>query len=60
MMLETLGQKGSFLTTVIGDFNVSCNNWYNHNKVSSIDSIRLYQLTNESTYLLQFVLLVLA
>lgn len=57
MMLETLGQKGSFLTTVIGDFNVNCNNCNNHNKASSIDSIifqfGLYQLTNESTYLLQ-------
>ena len=34
MMLKTLAQKGSFLTTIIGDFNAKSCNWYSHDKIS--------------------------
>ena len=34
MTFETLGQKGSFLTTVIGGFNAKSNNWYRHDETS--------------------------
>ena len=61
MALETLAQKGSFLTTIIGDFNAKSCNWYNHDKTnfegSTIESItsqfELHQLLNEPTHLLQ-------
>ena len=60
MTLETLAQKGSFLTTIIGDFNAKSCNWYNYNKVrfegSTIESITsqfgLHQMINETTHLL--------
>ena len=32
--LETLAQNGSFLTTIIGDFNAKSCNWYYHDKTS--------------------------
>ena len=59
--LETLAQKGSFLTTIIGDFNVKSCNWYSHDKTncegSTIESITskfgLHQLIIEPTHLLQ-------
>ena len=61
MMLETLAQKGSFLTTITGDFNAKSCNWYSHDKTSfegsTIESITsqfgLHQLINEPTHLLQ-------
>ena len=61
MMLETLVQKGPFLTTIIGDFTAKSCNWYSHNKTSfkgsTIKSITsqfgLHQLINEPTHLLQ-------
>ena len=61
MTLETLAQKGSFLTTVTGDFNAKSNIWYKHDKTSfkgsTIESIitqfGLHQLINEPTHLLQ-------
>ena len=61
MTLETLAQKGSFLTTIIGDFNAESCNWYSHDKKnfegSTIESITsqfgLHQLINEPTHLLQ-------
>ena len=61
MALETLAQKGSFLMTIIGDFNAKSCNWYSHNKTrfegTAIESItsqfRLYQWINEPTHLLQ-------
>ena len=61
MTLETLTQKGSFLTTIIGDFNAKSYNWYSHDKTSfegsNIESITsqfgLHQLINEPTHLLQ-------
>ena len=34
MTLETLAQKGSFLTTIIGDFNAKSCNWYSHDKTN--------------------------
>ena len=34
MTLETLEQKGSFLTTFIGDFNAKSCNWYSHDKTN--------------------------
>ena len=34
MTLETLAQKSSFLTTIIGDLNAKSCNWYNHDKTS--------------------------
>ena len=34
MTLETLAQKGSFLTTIIGDFNAKSCNWYGHDETS--------------------------
>ena len=60
MTLETLEQKGgSFLTTVIGDFNAEYNNWCRHDKTSvegsNVESIisqfGLHQLINEPTHL---------
>ena len=61
MTLETLAQKDSFLTTIIGDFNAKSCNWYSHDKTnfqgSSIESITsqfgLHLLINEPTHLLQ-------
>ena len=61
MTLETLAQKGSFLTTIIGDFNAKSCNWYSHDKMSfkgsTIESITsqfgLHQLINEPRHLLQ-------
>ena len=61
MTLETLAQKGSFLTTIIGDFNAKSFNWYSHDKTnfegSNIESTTsqsgLHQLINEPTHLLQ-------
>ena len=54
-------QKGSFLLTIIGDFNAKSCNWYIHDKTSfegsTIESITsqfgLHQLINEPTDLLQ-------
>ena len=44
MTLQTLAQKGSFLTTIIGDFNAKSCNWYSHDKKnfegSTIESIK--------------------
>ena len=34
MTLETLAQKGSFLTTIIGEFNAKSCNWYSHDKIN--------------------------
>ena len=34
MTLGTVAQKGFFLRTVIGDFNVESYNWYSHDKTS--------------------------
>ena len=59
--LETLAQKGSFLTTTIGGFNAKSCNWYSHDKTSfksrTIESISsqfgLHQLINEPIHLLQ-------
>ena len=61
MTLETLVQKGSFLTTIIGDINAKSRNWCCHDKTSfggsTIESIisqfGLRQLINEATHLLQ-------
>ena len=61
MTLETLAQKGSFLTRIIGDFNAKSCSWYSHNKInfkgSTIESTTsqfgLHQLINEPTHLLQ-------
>ena len=61
MTLETLAQKGSFLTTIINDFNAKSCNWYSHDKTSFegsiIESITsrfgLHQLINERKHLLQ-------
>ena len=61
MTLETLAQKGSFLTTIIGDFNAKSCNWYSHDKTNfegcTIESITsqfgLHQLINEPTHFLQ-------
>ena len=60
MTLETLAQKGSFLTTIIGNFNAKSCNWYSHDKTnfegSTIERITsqfgLHQLINEPTHLL--------
>ena len=61
MTLETLVQKGFFLTTIIGDFNAKSCNCYNHDRTSfegnTIESITsqfgLHQLINKPTKLLQ-------
>ena len=61
MKLETLAQKGSFLTTIIGDFNAKSSDWFIHDKTSfegsTIESITfqfgLHQLINEPSHLLQ-------
>ena len=61
MTLETLAQKGSFLTSIIGDFNTKSCDWYSHDKTnfkgSTIESITsqsgLHQLINVPTHLLQ-------
>ena len=61
MTLETLAQKGSFLTTIIGDFKAKSCNWYSHDKTSfegsTMESITsqfgLHQLIKEPTQLLQ-------
>ena len=61
MTLETLAQKGSLLTSIIGDFNIKSCNWYSHDKTnfkgSTIESITsqsgLHQLINVPTHLLQ-------
>ena len=61
MTLEPLAQKGSFLTTIIGDFNAKSCNCYSHDKTnfegSTIESITsqfgLHHLINEPTHLLQ-------
>ena len=61
MTLATLAQKGSFLKTIISDFNAKSCNWYSHDKTnfegSTIESItsqfELHQLINEPTHLLQ-------
>ena len=61
MTLETLVQKGSFLTTIIDDFKAKSCNWYSHDKTSfegnSMESITsqfgLHQLIKEPTQLLQ-------
>ena len=61
LTLETLAQKSSFLTTIIGDSNAKSSNWYSHDKTSfegsTIESITsqfgLHQLINEPTHLLQ-------
>ena len=58
---DNLARKGSFLTTIIGDFNAKSCNWYSHDKTSfkgsTIESITsqfgLHQLINEHTHLLQ-------
>ena len=60
-MLQTLMQKGPFLTTITGDFNAKSCNWYSHDKTnfegSTIESITsqfgLHQIINEPTHLLQ-------
>ena len=61
MILETPGQKGSFLTTINGDFNAKSCNWYNYDKTSfggsTIESITSqfgsHQFINKTTHLLQ-------
>ena len=61
MTLETLAQKGSFLTRIIGDFNAKSCNWNSHDKTrfegGTIESITsqfgLHQLINEPTHLLE-------
>ena len=61
MTLETLAQKGSFLTTIIGDFNAKSCSWYSHDKTNfegtTIERITsqfgLNQFINEPTHLLQ-------
>ena len=61
MTLETLAQKDSFLTTIIGDFNAKSCSWYSHDKTSfegsTIETItsqfRLHHLINEPTHLMQ-------
>ena len=61
MTLETLAPKGSFLMSIIGDFNTKSCDWYSHDKTnfkgSTIESITsqsgLHQLINVPTYLLQ-------
>ena len=61
MTLETLAQKDSFLTTIIGDFNAKSCSWYSHDKTSfegsTIEIItsqfRLHQLINEPTHLMK-------
>ena len=60
MTLETLAQKGSFLTTIIGDFNAKSCSWYSHDKTNfegTIESITsqfgLNKLINEPIHLLQ-------
>ena len=60
MTLEALAQKGSFLTTIIGELNAKSCNWYSHDKTSfecsTIECITsqfgLHQLINEPTHLL--------
>ena len=59
--LETLAQKGSFLTAIIGDINAKSCKWYSHDKTSFEDStiksitfqFKLHELINEPTHLLQ-------
>ena len=66
LTLETLAQKSSFLTTIIGDSNAKSSNWYSHDKTSfegsTIESITsqfgLHQLINKPTHLLQKFFLV--
>ena len=61
MRLVTPAQKGSFLTTIIGELNSKSYTWYSHDKTSfegsTIESITsqfgLDQLINEPTHLLQ-------
>ena len=61
MTLETLAQKGSIPTAIIGDFNAKSCNWYSHDKKSfggsTIESItsefELHQLINNLTHLVQ-------
>ena len=61
MTLETLAQKGSFLITIIGDFNIKSCNLYSHDKTSfkgsTIESITsqfgLHQLRIVPTHSLQ-------
>ena len=59
MVLETLAQKCSFLTSTIGNFNTKSCNWYSYDKTnfkgSTIESITsqsgLHQLINVPTHL---------
>ena len=44
MTLETLAQKSSFLTTIIGDFNAKSCNWYSHDK-TSFEGITIENIT---------------
>ena len=61
MTLVTLVQKGSFLTTIIGDFNTKFCNWYSHDKTSFQGSTTenitsqfgLHHLISEPTHLFQ-------
>ena len=56
MTLETLAQKGSFLTRLIGDFNTKSCNGYIHNKTSFkgiTSQFGLHRLINEPTYFLR-------
>ena len=61
MTLETLAQKRSFLTRIIGDYNAKSCNWYSYGKTSfdssTIESITsqfgLHQLINDSAHLLE-------
>ena len=61
MTSETLAQKRSFLTSIIGDFITKSCNWYSYDKTSlggsAIQNITsqfgLHQLINEPTHLLQ-------
>ena len=63
MTLETLAQKGSFLTTIIGDFDAKSCKWYkySHDKTSFEGSaieiitsqLGLHQLISEPTHLFQ-------
>ena len=57
MTLEALAQKGSFPTTITGDFNAKSCNWYSHDKKgfggSTIESITSEQLIKNLTHLLQ-------
>ena len=51
MTLNTLAQKNSFVTTIIGDFNAKSCNWDNIEKITC--QFGLHQLMNEPAHLFQ-------